>query len=550
MEGAKGKFLTPGVAALVGCLFMIQAIVPVANAAPTSALPADQIDGDEIWRNARQLETLGESFPAFRCAGSGGANASASWIHDQFTELGYETWYEEFQFWGWDLLYRPEMMVAYADEKGVHTRILETFQVEQFSYPSTNATFADLVLLPLPSTASPETFSDLSYDDSWASIDISGKVVLVGREVRWNLNLEHGLVQKLEASRPRALVYYYSQVWTTPWEKMFMGSSGGRPLSDKGDYLFSNYIPVGHLDVQDSDWLLGQMNRMNVSARLRIDSRSGNWAQRNVVAKLPGSVETGPMVLLTAHYDSVMTPGFCDNAASVSTMLEVAKAIKVQAENGDYKPTSTILFVAFTGEEMDLVGSAYYYSSHAEEMARVKAVINLDCLGAATFSYSSTNDEEGLDLEQRVMELATEMGVQVRAMEGSSDQQTFIDPQSVIQSVDSYWGISPSMPEVVNKVESSIGLFSGPLVPQDIVTYGQLGWIHTSRDSSDYSFSSGWITNQSLEEQAKVVRTLLMEVAGTEESAGGYESLTVFVVISLLLVTGAVSFYFLSRRMR
>jgi len=64
---------------------------------------------------------------------------------------------------------------------------------------------------------------------------------------------------------------------------------------------------------------------------------------RNLEADLPGRTETEEIILIGAHYDSVIgSPGVDDNASGVAAVLELAQ--KFEAESLD----RTLRFVAFT----------------------------------------------------------------------------------------------------------------------------------------------------------------------------------------------------------
>jgi leucyl aminopeptidase len=105
---------------------------------------------------------------------------------------------------------------------------------------------------------------------------------------------------------------------------------------------------------------------------------------QNLIAVIPG---TDPElaqqeILLTAHLDSItadvpegVAPGADDNATGVATLLEAARVLK------DYSFERTIKLVFFSGEERGLHGSRAYAAAHADELADVVGVINLDMFG-------------------------------------------------------------------------------------------------------------------------------------------------------------------------
>lgn len=101
----------------------------------------------------------------------------------------------------------------------------------------------------------------------------------------------------------------------------------------------------------------------------------------NVIGMIPG---TGPeTVIIGAHRDhfgrpgGILFPGADDNASGTAVILEVARALaKI-----DPRPSRTILFISFSGEERDLLGSRLYTSRPIVSLGATKAMINIDHAG-------------------------------------------------------------------------------------------------------------------------------------------------------------------------
>ena len=80
----------------------------------------------------------------------------------------------------------------------------------------------------------------------------------------------------------------------------------------------------------------------------------------NVVGTIEGLCYPGRQFLLTGHYDDESedpynwAPGADDNASGVGGLLAAASILK------EYQLTHTVKFVAFSGEEQGLLGSAAY----------------------------------------------------------------------------------------------------------------------------------------------------------------------------------------------
>lgn len=113
----------------------------------------------------------------------------------------------------------------------------------------------------------------------------------------------------------------------------------------------------------------------------------------NVVGILPGR-DAGlrdEAVVVGAHYDHLgrggqgslapeatghVHPGADDNASGVAAMLGLARAF-VEAGGAP----RTLVFVAFAGEEMGLLGSAHYVRRPAHPLERTVLMLNLDMVG-------------------------------------------------------------------------------------------------------------------------------------------------------------------------
>ena len=112
---------------------------------------------------------------------------------------------------------------------------------------------------------------------------------------------------------------------------------------------------------------------------------------RNVMAMLPGKPINDSLVIFSAHYDHIgqkddmpynkeynykdeIYNGANDNATGVAALLELARYYKAQSSN-----SYSILFIAFSGEEMGMLGSNYLMKKSNPKI--IKAVINLEMLG-------------------------------------------------------------------------------------------------------------------------------------------------------------------------
>jgi Peptidase family M28 len=98
---------------------------------------------------------------------------------------------------------------------------------------------------------------------------------------------------------------------------------------------------------------------------------------KNVLARLDGT-ESGPAVLVAAHYDSVPAgPGASDDGSGAATVLEIARALKAMPP-----PRHPVILMIDDGEEAGLLGARAFvdYNSWAKD---VRAAVNIDTRGSS-----------------------------------------------------------------------------------------------------------------------------------------------------------------------
>lgn len=118
----------------------------------------------------------------------------------------------------------------------------------------------------------------------------------------------------------------------------------------------------------------------------------GDLNGKNVVGILPGSdpVLRNETVIVGAHYDHLGLGGFGaldpdsagrvhngadDNASGTAALFAIAARLHA-------KPTArTVVFIAFSGEELGLLGSDYYVKHPIYPLTGAQAMINLDMVG-------------------------------------------------------------------------------------------------------------------------------------------------------------------------
>jgi hypothetical protein len=505
-----------------------------------------QINGADAYNYDLELEKIALKWPAFRAAGSAGANEAGEWIKEKFESFGLNASLEPFNFTTWNLLSKPSLVI---DVDG-NLSPISSFQCEHYSWPTPEGgAFSDLVVLPLPEARSRENFGTwkLYNASAWIAVNTTGKILLIGREVRWDDSLYRVYRQKLTVEPPAAVIYTWWYDWMNFTPPMF-SSIGGRPASDVGPFYWNLRIPVGWVSHEDGLYIRNIAESMNASAHVTIPSVIGYGPNYNVVARLEGSVNPEKMIIISGHYDTVMTPGFCDNGAGVSGVIELARVFAAAAKEGKYRPEQTLLFIAFTGEELVFAGSINYIKQHEAEMKNITAVINLDCIGNNLFAVTDTFPDGGLDLEAIVLRAAEDLGIEAQTEEpGGSDQEAFRSPMVANSLLYQFWKVDAGITNAT-RVKASILFESWPLFYSDKwtnVTNWTPGWIHTEYDNSTSTTTLNWVKKDNLERHIQIAALSVMRVLSNIYSPFLSQVLTVTAVAGII---AAVAMYFERRR--
>jgi len=128
------------------------------------------------------------------------------------------------------------------------------------------------------------------------------------------------------------------------------------------------------------------------SVTLTVTIKRRRAAVRNVVGWIPGRDTTRTLVV-GAHYDHLgfgaegsLDPdskhahlGADDNASGTAALMAVARSLTALAASDP--PLHNLVFCAFTGEEMGLVGSSHFVMDPTRPLDTVETMLNMDMVG-------------------------------------------------------------------------------------------------------------------------------------------------------------------------
>lgn len=202
------------------------------------------------------------------------------------------------------------------------------------------------------------------------------------------------------------------------------GRLTGTPEADAvAEWLAKQFAAAGLEAAGPAGWF--QEFRVAADAPSVAGTGLGGVTGRNVIGLLRGSdpARRDEVVVVGAHYDHLGTGvvgslsperrgevhnGADDNASGTAALLEIARQLAARP------PARSVLFIAFSGEELGLLGSTHYVREPVVPLSRTVAMLNLDmvgrlregrllALGAATATefpaiLDSLNQTAGFDL--------------------------------------------------------------------------------------------------------------------------------------------------------
>ena len=129
---------------------------------------------------------------------------------------------------------------------------------------------------------------------------------------------------------------------------------------------------------------------------------------RNVVAILPGKVDTNRWIMVAGHYDSLnlkipaemrghpersaelTAPGVSDDGSGTACALECARVLS------QYEFDATLVFVAFAGEEQGLIGARALAKRLRGRNQEIQALLNNDIIGTEVSGNGTTDNRRVL----------------------------------------------------------------------------------------------------------------------------------------------------------
>jgi aminopeptidase YwaD len=383
-----------------------------AIAAPLNAAPGDtsrnpEITPEEVREHIRYLAS-----PELEGRGSGteGGRKAAQYIARQFREAGLKPkgkrgYFQPFQITAASKMGEPNRVSLRAAGEEQSLKLRDDFL--PLAFTANGRASGEVVFVGYGISAPP-----LNYDD-YAGVDVKGRIVLIlrqtpdGREPNSRFSPYAPLRSKAMTAREKgaAGILFVTGPLTEGREDLG-GFRNDASFSDSGipavvvkRAFADRLLATAGKTLQDLQTAIAHGGPSSLPlpgtmARLHCTVVRQRLQTENVLGFLEGSDPRlrEEVVVIGAHYDHLgmggegsrdrggapaIHHGADDNASGTAGLMELAEHFGARKP----RPKRSLLFAAFSGEELGLLGSAHYVKEPPVPLARTVAMVNMDMIG-------------------------------------------------------------------------------------------------------------------------------------------------------------------------
>lgn len=381
----------------------------------------------------RYITTLASAEMEGRLTGTDGERQATDYVASVFASLGLApagdsgTFFQQFEFTAGVSLGPTNQLTLRTDDSSAPHSYVNEQDWRPLAFAKTGTFAPAEIVFAGYGIVAPAADGQEAYD-SYAHLEVKDKWVLVFRylpekiapELRQHLNRYAGLRYKAMVARDRGARGLI--VVSGPNAKV---KDQLVPLSFDASLASTSIAALSVTDVVADQWVrltgktLQELQETLDSGQAvlgfaiphrtleaTIDIQQEKRAGRNVLARLPAKINTRqPILVIGAHVDHLghgsgagslareeekgqIHYGADDNASGVAGVLEISRSLSLQRERGVLPSRRDILFAAWSGEELGLLGSAHFvntFSGGKKETPslapQIAAYLNMDMIG-------------------------------------------------------------------------------------------------------------------------------------------------------------------------
>jgi len=307
------------------------------------------IQTDDLWNHMKAFQEIANQNPGpdgmpSRNSGEPGYKASADYVAALMKQAGYDVTIQTYKF----IYYAFTGIPAFTEVSPTpHSYTLNDEWGPGQSIGTANAALqpvGGIIIPPTPTSSSTSGCTSADFNGF-----MSGRIALIQRG---GCNFGVKILNAEAAGASGVIIFNEGNPTRTD---LLVGS-----VVDAAGNPFVPTIPVAFTTFAAGADLLNQyqqavQNRtalpvMNISISAIVDPNRDDY---NVIAESKGG-DKNHVVVVDAHLDAIYGAGMLDNASGSTTILDIAQKMK------NVQPLNKLRFIWFGGEELGLLGSAYY----------------------------------------------------------------------------------------------------------------------------------------------------------------------------------------------
>jgi Peptidase family M28/PA domain len=320
------------------------------NDTPSKLLPC--IQKNDLWKHMQKFQAIADANPGpdghpSRNSGEPGYKASADYVASVMQAAGYSVQLQPYTF----TYYAYRGIPSFSEvSPTAHTYVLNDEWGPGQSTGITTAAIQPAGGIVLPPTSSPSSASGCSASDFNGFVP--GRIALIQRGTCF-----FGVkVQNAQAAGASGVIIFNEgNPGRTGLLIGALSDAAGNPIIPTIPVAFTTFAAGQDLynQYQQAVQQSTPLPTTTISIDAIVDPNRTDW---NVIADSKGG-DKNHVLVVDAHLDAIYGAGMLDNASGSATILDIAQKMK------NVNPTNHLRFIWFGGEELGLLGSAFYVDS-------------------------------------------------------------------------------------------------------------------------------------------------------------------------------------------
>ena len=316
------------------------------NDTPSKLIPC--IQEADLWEHMQKFQAIADANPSpadghpSRNSGEPGYKASADYVAAVMKDAGYDVTLQQYPITYYAFTAIPSFSEVTPTP---HTYTLNVDWGPGQSTGTANAAIqpaGGIVIPPTPTSSSTSGCTSADFTGFAA-----GRIALIQRG---GCNFGVKILNAEAAGAAGVIIFNEGNPDRTD---LLVGS-----IVDAAGNSFVPTIPVAFTTFAAGADLLDQYQQgpapvMNITIHAIVKENADDW---NVIAESKGG-DKNHVLVVDAHLDAIYGAGMLDNASGSATILDIAQQMK------NVTPRNKLRFIWFGGEEIGLLGSAYYINN-------------------------------------------------------------------------------------------------------------------------------------------------------------------------------------------